>query len=48
MAAADGHAAIVSRLLQRGADKSIRGYKNETPFEVAQRLGYPAIVALLA
>jgi ankyrin repeat protein len=47
-AANNGHTAIVSKLLQHGADKSIRGWQNETPLEAAQRNNHAAIVALLA
>jgi hypothetical protein len=38
----------LSKLLQHGADKSIRGFQNRTPLEVAQLLNLAAIVALLA
>ena len=48
IAAQNGHTAIVSKLLQHGADKSIRGWQNETPLEAAQRRNYAAVVALLA
>ena len=48
MAAQEGHTAIVSKLLQHGADKSIRGWHNETPLEAAQRMNHAAAVALLA
>jgi len=48
MAAQNGHIAIVSKLLQHGADKSIRGWQNETPLEAAQRQNRAVIVALLA
>jgi ankyrin repeat protein len=47
IAAQNGHAAIVSKLLQHGADKSIRGWNNETPLEAAQRLNHAAVAALL-
>jgi ankyrin repeat protein len=47
-AAQNGHTAIVSKLLQHGADKSIRGFRNETALEVAQLQNHAAIVALLA
>jgi ankyrin repeat protein len=43
----NGHTAVVSKLLQHGADKSIRGFNNETPLEVAQRNNHAAVVALL-
>jgi len=46
--AQNGHTAVVSKLLQHGADKSIRGFNNETPLEVAQRFNHAAVVALLA
>ena len=47
MAAQEGHTAIVSKLLQHGTDKSIRGFRNRTPLEVAQLKNHAAIVALL-
>ena len=34
------------KLLQHGADKSIRGWHNETPLEAAQRKNHAAIIAL--
>ena len=36
------------KLLQHGADKSIRGFKNRTPLEQAQDQNHAAVVALLA
>ena len=48
IAAQNGHTAIVSKLLQHGADKSIRGFRNRTPLEAAQLDNHAAIVALLA
>ena len=48
IAAQEGHTSIVSKLLQHGADKSIRGWQNRTPLEQAQRKNHAAIVALLA
>jgi hypothetical protein len=36
------------KLLQHGADKSIRGFQNKTPLEAVQRNNHAAIVALLA
>jgi len=47
-AANKGYTAIVSKLLQHGADKSIRGWMFETPLEAAQRMNHAATVALLA
>jgi hypothetical protein len=35
-------------LLKSGADKSIRGYRDRTPLEQAQRQGHAAVAALLA
>ena len=34
------------KLLQHGADKTIRGWHNETPLEAAQRKNHAAIIAL--
>ena len=48
IAAQNGHTAIVSKLLQHGADKSIRGWQKRTPLEQAQCNNHAAIVALLA
>ena len=45
--AQNGHTAVVSKLLQHGADKSIRGWNNETPLEAAQRMNHATIAALL-
>ena len=36
MAALNGHTATVAMLLKSGADKSIRGWEDETPLEAAQ------------
>ena len=47
-AAQNGHTAVVSKLLQHGADKSIRGWQNETPLEAAQHMNHATIAALLA
>jgi ankyrin repeat protein len=46
-AANEGHTAIVAMLLKSGADKSIRGWVDETPLEAALDKGHAAIVALL-
>ena len=48
IAAQDGHPAIVSKLLQHGANKAIRSWQNETPLEAAQRMNHAAVVTLLA
>ena len=48
IAANYGHTATVSKLLQHGADKSIRGSQNETPLEAAQRKNHAAVITLLA
>jgi|TARA_B110000208_G_scaffold169809_1_gene210849 hypothetical protein len=34
--------------LQHGADKSIRGWQNETSLEAAQRKNHAVVIALLA
>jgi ankyrin repeat protein len=47
MAAYDGHTATVAMLLKSGADKSIRGFEDETPLEAAEDQGHVAVVALL-
>ena len=48
IAAQEGCTAIVSKLLEHGADKSIRGWQFETPLEAAQRMNHGVIVAILA
>ena len=48
VAAQDGHAATVAMLLKSGADTSLRGFRDQTPLEQAQRNGHAAVVALLA
>ena len=35
-AAVKGHKVIVSKLLEHGADKSIRGFQNKTPLEAVK------------
>jgi ankyrin repeat protein len=47
VAAQDGHAATVAKLLKSGADKSLRGYQDQTPLEIAEEQGHAAVVALL-
>ena len=42
-----GHTEIVAMLLQHGADKSIRGFNNETSLEAAQRNNHRDTIALL-
>ena len=48
VAAQNGHTATVAMLLKSGADKSLRGFRDQTPLEQAQLQGHAAVVALLA
>ena len=46
-AAEKGHTGIVATLLQHGADKTIRGWQDRTPLDVAKLFNHTSIVALL-
>jgi len=47
LAAGNGHNKIVQHLLTNGANPTITNNKDETPLEVARRLKYPDVIAVL-
>jgi ankyrin repeat protein len=46
-AANNGHAEVVQRLLQAGADKAVKTKGGKTALDLARSLYHPAVVALL-